>query len=508
MLPTDQKSLLLITVDCLRADHVGFMGYKRPVSPFLDSLAGESFVIPTAIAAGAPTYYSIPSILASRYPLDLGRDRLGLAPGETSLASVLRESGYATAALSAGNPYVSRRFGYDQGFDTFQDFLGADESPVTKQTTAPSNGRWAARVNRGIASISHHLGPVGSVYDELYFQYCQRLATAPAKSLDALRRFPAADVIVDAAMKWLASIGGRPFFLWLHFMDPHSPYYPDVSALEAVAPGKWTPSRARYANSFWNRGDVSPTRLARHRDDIVELYDSGIRWVDTQIGRLVQHLEGARIWERCALAITADHGEEFLDHGGRYHPPADLREELIHVPLLMRIPGARPREQAGAAFSLVHLAPTLLEALDIPAPEKFRGQSLWRQLQAGETWELPAVAECVAACTNPFLPRNRMGPRVLAVREARFKLILHFDPPGELLFDLQADPGEEGALPPDAEKAVRRRLLEAACEHLKRSIRERDSQARLRSCLRDLQLEWAVPPAQPIAFQARFLRSE
>src|SRR5450631_3983319 len=94
-----QKSIVLVTVDCLRADHVGFMGYDRPTTPFLDSLARESFVVPSAIVAGAPTYYSFPAILASRYPLALGRDLLGLAPGEPSLASVLKDAGYVTAAF-------------------------------------------------------------------------------------------------------------------------------------------------------------------------------------------------------------------------------------------------------------------------------------------------------------------------------------------------------------------------------------------------------------------------
>src|SRR5712672_944727 len=103
------KSIVLITVDCLRADHVGFMGYQRPTTPFLDSLARESFVFSNAIVAGAPTYYSLPAILASRYPLALGRDVLGLAPEELSLTSVLKQAGYATASFSADNPFISSR---------------------------------------------------------------------------------------------------------------------------------------------------------------------------------------------------------------------------------------------------------------------------------------------------------------------------------------------------------------------------------------------------------------
>src|SRR4029077_11202711 len=110
------RSLILITIDCWRADHSGFLGYGRPTTPFLDSLASQSFVFRNAVAAGAPTYYSLPAILASRYPLAPGRDLLGLAPEESTIASVLQEAGFATAAFSAANPYLSARFGYERGF--------------------------------------------------------------------------------------------------------------------------------------------------------------------------------------------------------------------------------------------------------------------------------------------------------------------------------------------------------------------------------------------------------
>src|SRR5438046_7852535 len=120
------RSLILIMIDCLRAVHVGFLGYGWPTTPFLDSLAAESFVFSNAIAAGTPTYYSFPAIMASRPPLALGREVIGVAPGETTLASTLKEAGYATAAFVVGNPYLSPRFGYDRVFDTFRDFMDSD----------------------------------------------------------------------------------------------------------------------------------------------------------------------------------------------------------------------------------------------------------------------------------------------------------------------------------------------------------------------------------------------
>jgi arylsulfatase A-like enzyme len=488
-----QKSIVLVTVDCLRADHAGFMGYERPTTPFLDSLANESFVFPVAIVAGAPTYYSFPAILASRYPLALGRDVLGLGPDEPTLSSVLKQAGYATAAFGAANPYISSRFGYGYGFDTFRDFLEDEPAPLLdeKANAGTSNG-WASRLNRKLKKVRPALGPLGIVYDELYFEYCQRV-TPVADSLDAMRRFPVADVIVDRACTWLSSVGEEPFFLWLHLMDPHSPYYPKETARALMGRGPITPYRARYLNSYWNRSDLGPRRLARHRDEIVSLYDAGVRWVDVQMARLIETLQGSKRWQNCIFAFTADHGEEFLDHGGRYHPPSRLMEELIHVPLLLRVPGSEKKQVSKSPFSMLHLAPTLLDAARLPAPSAFQGRSHWEQLRQGESCDSVAISECVAGCTNPFRPENRIGPRVLSVRESRFKLVLYFDPPAEDLYDLEADPGEQAPLALAAQKPVRRRLLEIAREHLRHSSEQRDCRTRVQVRLRELQLEWKNP---------------
>jgi arylsulfatase A-like enzyme len=501
-----QKSIVLVTVDCLRADHVGFMGYDRLTTPFLDSLAGESFVVPAAIVAGAPTYYSFPAILASRYPLALGRDVLGLGPDEPTLASVLKQAGYSTASFGAANPYISARFGYEHGFDTFRDFLEDEPAPLPEEQAngAIGNG-WASRLNRKLQKIRPALGPLGMVYDELYFEYCQRV-TPVVDSLDGLRRFPAADVIVDHACTWLASVGDAPFFLWLHLMDPHSPYYPKDAALRLMGQAPVSPYRARYLNSYWNRSDLGPRRFARHRDEVIALYDAGVRWVDVQISRLIETLRGSSRWDNCIFAFTADHGEEFLDHGGRYHPPSRLMEELIRVPLLLRVPGSTKKEVAKSAFSMLHLAPTLLDAAQLTAPAAFEGGSHWDCLRQGVGFDGVAISECVAGCTNPFRPQNRMGPRVLSVRESRYKLVIQFDPVAEnlaveRLYDLDADPGEQAPLAPATQKPVRRRLLEIAREHLRRSREQRDPQTRLQARLRELRLEWKKPAdqASPVA---------
>src|SRR5580704_410207 len=495
-----QKSIVLVTVDCLRADHVGFMGYARPATPFLDSLARESFVFPAVIVAGAPTYYSFPAILASRYPLALGRDLLGLAPDEPSLASALKQAGYATASFGAANPYISSRFGYERGFDTFHDFIDGDPAPPSGEQVSSAGNGWASRLNRKLERARPAMGPLGIVYDELYFRYCQRITPVPA-SLDGLRRFPSADMIVDRACEWLGSTRTRPFFLWLHLMDPHAPYYPKEDALALMGHAPVTPFRARYLNSYWNRSDLAERRLARHRDEIVALYDAGVRWVDVQMVRLVEALRKSGQWDSCMFAFTADHGEEFLDHGGRYHPPSRLMEELIRVPLLLRVPGCATKAVTKSPFSMLHLAPTLLDAAQVPIPSAFQGQSHWPQISQGIDYDAVAISECVAGCTNPFRPQNRLGPRVLSVRESRYRLLLQFDPPTERLYDLEAVPGEQAPLARGVQKAARRRLLEIARAHLQRSIGQRDWRARAQARLRELQLEWKNPArkSSPVA---------
>ncbi len=472
--------MVLITVDCLRADHVGFNGYSRPTTPFLDSLATEGTVFSNAIVTGTPTYYSFPGIMASRYPLALGRDVVGLAPGEPTLATALKSAGYATGAFLAANPYLSPRFGYDAGFDTFRDFLDTELSSVSESTTTAGTATLRSRLNRALGKVSHQLGPLGAVYDEMYFRYGQRHAPR-VKSMDALRRFPAADKIVDEASAFLASVADRPFFLWLHLMDPHAPYYPPEKALALMGTDE-SPERARYLNSYWNRA-VHVDRFAKYLEPITALYDAGVRWVDAQVERLVQTLRQSQRWQNCVFALTADHGEQFLDHGDRYHAPTKLTEELIRVPLLVRVPGRIKPQTVCTPFSLLNLAPALLTAAGVSVPGEFCGRN---------GGEVAAVVECVAGCNNPYRPGDRMGARILAIRESRYKLILDFRTKNAMLFDLERDPEELRPLSENEAKPERRRLLDRARQHLANSQRPVDDGRRMDVRLRDLRLEWST----------------
>ena len=309
--------------------------------------------------------------------------------------------------------------------------------------------------------------------------------------MDGLRRYPAADVLVDQARSWLSGLGEQPFFLWLHLMDPHHPYYPPPEALSSLGLSRMTPLRARFLNSFWNRGYVGARRLQQHREEILSLYDAGIHWVDKQISRLVQALQQFQRWDETIFAVTADHGEEFLEHGNRYHSPTSLPEQLIHVPLLLHSPGLSGMHLSQGPFSLIHLAPTLLQAVRVAAPDSFQGRSCWDEISAGNLPCEPAIVECVAS-NNPYEPADRMRPRLMAVRESVYKLVIDFNGPRDSFYDLKNDPGEHSALPEGALPEERARLLRIARAHLQATQRNRNVELRLLARLREIQQSTSV----------------
>jgi arylsulfatase A-like enzyme len=493
-----KSSLILVTVDCLRADHVGFLGYSRPVTPGLDALAGNSIVFSEAIVAGAPTYFSFPAIMASRYPLALGRDILGIAPHELTLATSLREAGYTTAAFLAGNPYLIPRFGYDQGFDTFRDFM--DSGSVSQSAPShPSATNWLSNLNRRIRADSRCTHLTAATYDELYFWYCQWRSPRENLSMDGLRRYPAADVVMDHALSWLSSLGVEPFFLWLHLMDPHHPYYPRAEALSSLGESLITPWRARFLNSLWNRGDIGAPRLRRYLGEIFSLYDAGIYWADKQISRLVHALQQSQRWDETVFVMTADHGEEFLEHGNRYHSPTNLSEQLIHVPLLIRSPEVSGMHLSQGPFSLIHLAPTLLDSVGVAAPESFRGRSYWKQISAGDMPRESAIVECIKECNSPSQPGDQTPPRLMAVRDAAYKLVIDFSGHTDFLYDLKNDPGEHSPLPDRASPKARACLLQVARGHLQAAQQNRNVDLRLRARLREIQQFKTVKGKEPLA---------
>jgi len=368
-----RPNVLLIVVDTLRADHLSCYGYGYETSPSIDRLAATGWRYENAISQAPWTTPSLGSLFTSRYPSQLGiEDERSVVSDELLLLpEVLQAHGYATGAV-VSHSFCSSEWGFAQGFDSF------DEDNVLG--------------HRGI--------------------------TSPG--------------VTEAGLDFLERHREEPFFLWLHYFDPHNQYLPH----EGYGP----PPPADY------RGRIDPgtpfqrlkTLDLRKRElkEVRRFYDSEIAFTDHHVGRVLTRLEELGLDDSTIVVFAADHGEEFFDHGRLGHAHS-LYQELVRVPLILRVPGEEPRVVADTV-GLIDLYPTLLELLGLPAPEGLEGRSL---LAPGER--------------TVFTETSRFA-HLQGVVRGRRKLVRDLEAGHTVVFDLQGDAGEQAHVvaEPDDELAL------------------------------------------------------
>ncbi|MCU0303460.1 MAG: sulfatase-like hydrolase/transferase [Thermoanaerobaculales bacterium] len=361
---TPTPSVLLITIDTLRPDALGWVA-GRNRTPALDQIAGEGFRFPAAVAPAPLTLPSHASILTGLVPRRHGARDNGqvVAPGVVSLAERLAARGYATGAVVAGFP-LDAMFGLDRGFASYDDTL-----PVQGQA-------WGER--------------------------------------SALE-------VTAASLEWLTGLeAGRPFFLWVHYYDPHDPYEP---------PPEFRRSGPRGA------------------------YDGEVAAVDAAVGVLRAGLADRGLDRDVLTVFCADHGEALGEHGEATHG-FFVYDSTVLVPLVVHWPGRVRAGQSSLPVRLVDVAPTVLDLVGLPAIEGVDGVSLRPLLEGRGLEPGPALVESL----QPWLGYG-WAP-LAAVRTGGSKLI---DAPRPELFDLGNDPGEVENLAPLLPKRVAelRRVLDA-----------------------------------------------
>lgn len=491
----EKKNIVLITMDCVRAGHTGFMGYHKDITPNLDALARESFLFRRAYPAGSPTYNAFPALLAGRTSTAFGRDLTGISPGETTLASHLRSLGYVTGAVTAANPYVSKWMGYDTGFDFFEDFMdtrGDDKPGQLKNKVQGAEVSLRTRINLAIAGVAGNVPLLRHLYNELYFRYSlwKMGKRAGWDYRGLLEIFPRAAAVTGAGLDFIKEIRGGeeargmeegkggPFFLWLHYMDAHRPYCPPEESLKAMGRPDITHRKMFELRNLWLRNSMSNRRLMRHRQDFMDLYDASIHGLDAGLGRVFRHLDTLDILKDTLIIVTSDHGETFLEHGERDHDPVSVHEELIHVPLLVHAPWLGQAREVQSPFGHLDLLATALDMAGAGSLDSFKGKSRAQDIAKGREWDAPALTEM------PFgydtRPRDRVVEptlRLAAVTGQRYKLEVNFRTRTEALFDLQQDPGERQGMLLSDNPAESARLLRALGEHLERQLKGRHSKA-------------------------------
>ncbi|AKU07578.1 MULTISPECIES: sulfatase [Haloferax] len=392
---------VLITVDALRAGHVGQYGYQRDTLPVLDRLLDDdSTLFTAAFANGTNTGISVPSLLTSRYRGDEhARDGPNIAsplPDEVSTAGI------------HSNTYFASRVPRPADFDHFDDFGIMDSEDSGSPSAAHRLFRRTMDLVRPTVE-SLGIRPLAERIQEAVF---------PASLIMEQTVYENAEKTTDRALEWLDGVDGD-FFLWVHYMDPHRPYGIDLEDPAYAEPADESEIRRLMSKAGIHPEDV--TEAERRR--IVDLYDSDIRYTSDHIDRFLDGLQSLGRYDETDIILTADHGEEFADHGNYYHRNRPY-DELTHVPLVVK----SDRGDGGVVDDqreLLDLAPTVARNHGVEPPSAFRGTDLF------EGGPRRVVS------TGSF---SDAGP-VVGVREDGWKYIA-VDGEEDELYDLRADPKE------------------------------------------------------------------
>jgi arylsulfatase len=326
-----KPNIIMIVADTLRADAAVWSRGQGGRSG-MAQLSKDGVVFERAYAQASWTRPSIASILTAQYPSVHGTvHKMDFLPDSAlTLAEALKARGYWTAAFTT-NINVAPIFNFQQGFDEFRYlepsfYFGATDS-ATK--LAVYKGLRAAREKVSSTMWVHN-----------YFQ-------------DA--------AVVDANVEdWLASRPPEPFFLFIHYMDPHDPYF------------------ERPYNGHGVARVSTPNPAPERAEELHDLYRGGVRYLDGYLQDLVERLQKSGLYDRSIIALTADHGEEFREHGGWWHGTT-LYEEQLHVPLIIkRAAEPSPGGQRADVARTIDLAPTLVAAAGLPVPDPFQGIDLFQ----------------------------------------------------------------------------------------------------------------------------------
>lgn len=413
-------SMSLITVDSLRADAIAPYDDARH-TPVLGDLADRGAVFDRAFATGNWTPFSFPGIVASR-PVFQDTGRIGV-DGTPTLPEVLSDAGVTTGGFNAANGFLTSNWGYDAGFDAFEPFVA----------------------NLGSSIYSQYLATHPTI--EAWLQ----LATAPARRLgawlrgnseerpflDSSRMFDAEHAAID-----FLETTDDPAFLWVHYMDTHTPYVPAPRYIREVSSDLLGTHRMLHAHAHTGLGwEVGPRTLS----DLRVLYQAAVRQVDASIGRLLDAIETSGRSDETAVIVAGDHGDEFQDHGHLAHYPK-LYDELIHVPLIVDHPHAEPRRIDGHV-GLDAIPPTVADLLDVDHPGRWVGHSLAASIETGKPpVDEPVVSVAVRGedvTTQPIPRALDEGDLLVSVRDRDWTYIQNTNTGHYELYHRPTDPGQQ-----------------------------------------------------------------
>jgi arylsulfatase A-like enzyme len=386
----NKPNIIFVMFDTCRADQLGCYGYSVDTSPNIDKFAKGAMRFDRPVSQATITTCSVGSFMTSRYPQNIilqnANDIPGVPENLPTLAGVLRDKGYSTSAVIS-NMLAQEKLGFAQGFDYFNE------------------------------------------------EMMRRVVTSPG--------------VLSVGLKRLAQVKDKPFFMFLLFVDPHTPYvkhdeynfYPDYKGKlgERV---NITDDSADVAAKTFSSDDIKYLRA---------LYNGEIKFTDRHFGMLMEELKKRGLYDNTMIVFLGDHGEEFMEHGRLLHGHA-VYEETTRVPLIVKLPGQTSGSVVGGVFPLIDLFPSILKYIGAD-PSLIRPQG--RAVDFNGLTQSPE--------DRVFTAEDAKFGKLWAVQDNKYKLIWNTTTDDTKLFDMQQDRGEKTNIAKN-EPDVLRSLLDAARE--------------------------------------------
>jgi arylsulfatase A-like enzyme len=379
-------NVVIIAIDTLRPDHLGCYGYERATSPNIDDLAASGTLFENAVSQAPWTLPSFGTVFTSLYPTQHGATTVGtrMRTSFPTLASILREEGFSAGAI-VNTPVLRPEFGLDRGFEHY-DIMSPGVERRAEEVTAD-------------------------------------------------------------ALEWIDRRKKAPFFLFVHYFDPHLSYSPPAPYDTLFDPDYMGPVGRSFDLDYFSSQDIPGMRReigslsAADINHITALYDGEIAFTDRAIGMLLDGLKQRGLTERTLIVLLSDHGEEFLDHGGLDHGHS-LYGELTRVPLVFSLPAViNPGARIKQYVRLLDVTPTILDIVGIRSYGDLEGLSC-KPVLTGRGVALTKQSQLLqpGVCYSEALRRINTTKSVVV---PPWKLIYDTESGDKMFFNLDEDPGEK-----------------------------------------------------------------
>jgi len=377
-------NVLMITCDSLRPDFIGsWQEDNKKLTPNIDRFAKESTVFKNAFSHAPYTWGSFASLFTSKYTDQVTYPSRILKDNHPTISEILGDAGYQTIGIHS-NPFLSRHFKYDRGFSQ------------VKENIYPWNPeRFPVEIHRKLSGL----------YRMFKRQPYLSATDTNERIFNSLNQ------------------AKKPFFLWALYMDTHGPYLPK---------GGLSYSKKIKSESLWQKAVKSPNSISdKEREELLYWYREEVSYLDHHFGNLYDFLEKKELLDETIIVFCADHGDGFFEHGFYSHPRY-LYDELIHVPLIMKIPDHSGKDVSDVV-SLVDVVPTILDLLELDNKFNFDGQSLMPRLNENKNVGRGfAISDATPGQTKAHI----------SIRSDKWKLIINENTGESELYDLVDDPLE------------------------------------------------------------------